>query len=84
MADLHLLSNHGRALVCVARDPDSRLRDIADCLGITERSPTASSPTSSSTATSHASTAARETTRRSTPTDRPPTRCSATTPSQRC
>src|SRR4051812_30806466 len=25
------------ALVCVARDPGSRLRDIADCIGITER-----------------------------------------------
>jgi DNA-binding IclR family transcriptional regulator len=24
-------------LLCVARDPEMRLRDIADCLGITER-----------------------------------------------
>jgi DNA-binding transcriptional ArsR family regulator len=32
------LSNHGRALLCIARDPDVRLRDIADELGITERS----------------------------------------------
>jgi predicted transcriptional regulator len=31
------LSNHGRALVCIARDPDSRLRDIAANLQITER-----------------------------------------------
>jgi DNA-binding transcriptional ArsR family regulator len=32
------LSNHGRALLCIARDPDVRLRDIAAELGITERS----------------------------------------------
>jgi DNA-binding transcriptional ArsR family regulator len=32
------LSNHGRALLCIARDPESRLRDIATELGITERS----------------------------------------------
>ena len=25
------------ALLCVARDPGSRLRDIAECVGITER-----------------------------------------------
>jgi len=24
-------------LLCVTRDPESRLRDIADCIGITER-----------------------------------------------
>jgi hypothetical protein len=33
-----LLSNHGRALVCLAHDPRMRLRDIAAELGITERS----------------------------------------------
>jgi hypothetical protein len=31
------LSNHGRALVCIAGDPDVRLREIAATLGITER-----------------------------------------------
>lgn len=32
------LTNHARALVCIVRDPGVRLRDIADTLGITERS----------------------------------------------
>jgi hypothetical protein len=32
-----LLSNHGLALVCIAREPTARLRDIADFVGITER-----------------------------------------------
>lgn len=32
------LSNHGRALLCIARDPDVRLREVAVDLGITERS----------------------------------------------
>ena len=32
------LSNHGRALLCIARDPEIRLRDIATELGLTERS----------------------------------------------
>lgn len=31
------LTNHGHALVCVARDPSIRLRDIAAQLGVTER-----------------------------------------------
>ena len=31
------LTKHGRALLCIARDPDLRLRDIAANLGITER-----------------------------------------------
>ena len=31
------LSNHAHVLVCLARDPDARLRDIADAVGITER-----------------------------------------------
>ena len=32
------LTNHARVLVCIARDPGARLRDIAAELGITERS----------------------------------------------
>lgn len=32
-----LLSNHGHVLLCIARNPDARLKDIADRVGITER-----------------------------------------------
>ena len=32
------LTNHARALLFIAQDPKSRLRDIAAALGITERS----------------------------------------------
>ncbi len=32
------LSNHGRALLCIARDPEVRLSDIAASLNLTERS----------------------------------------------
>jgi DNA-binding IscR family transcriptional regulator len=32
-----LLSNHGKVLVCLARDPDIRVSDIADLVGIKER-----------------------------------------------
>ena len=32
------LTGHAQALVCIARDPAVRLRDIAVALGITERS----------------------------------------------
>jgi predicted transcriptional regulator len=32
-----LLSNHGHVLVCLARDPEARLRDVALAVGITER-----------------------------------------------
>lgn len=32
-----LLTNHGHVLVQVHRDPDARVRDIADAVGITER-----------------------------------------------
>ncbi len=33
-----LVTNHGRVLVCIATNPDaSRLRDIAEAVGITER-----------------------------------------------
>lgn len=31
------LSNHGHVLVCLARDPDARMRDVADAVGVTER-----------------------------------------------
>lgn len=31
------LSNHGHVLVQLSRDPDARIRDIADAVGITER-----------------------------------------------
>ncbi len=37
MAEWNFLTNHGRALLCIAQDPDVRLRDIADALNITER-----------------------------------------------
>jgi DNA-binding MarR family transcriptional regulator len=37
MASWGLFSNHGLALICIAREPESRLRDIAGCVGITER-----------------------------------------------
>jgi DNA-binding IclR family transcriptional regulator len=32
------LTNHGRALLCLANHPDLRIRDLALALGITERS----------------------------------------------
>jgi hypothetical protein len=38
MGQWQLLSNHGRVLVSVARDPGLRLRDIAQICDITERS----------------------------------------------
>jgi DNA-binding IclR family transcriptional regulator len=31
------LTNHAHALICIARDPGVRVRDIAECVGITER-----------------------------------------------
>ena len=31
------LTNHARVLVCLARNPGTRLRDVADCADITER-----------------------------------------------
>ena len=34
---LAFLTNHAHVLLCVARDPEMRLRDIAQCVGITER-----------------------------------------------
>ena len=38
MAQWSFLTNHARALLCIAHDPGLRLRDMADALGITERS----------------------------------------------
>jgi len=38
MESWHLLTKHGRVLVCIARDPRVRLREIAEALDITERS----------------------------------------------
>ena len=38
MESWSFLTNHARALLCIARDPGVRLRDIAAGLGITERS----------------------------------------------
>ena len=35
--DWSFFSNHGLALLAVARHPDSRIREIAEALGITER-----------------------------------------------
>ena len=32
------LTNHSHVLICLTRDPNMRLRDIADTVGITERS----------------------------------------------
>lgn len=34
---LPLLTNHAHVLLCVARDPSIRLREIGDCVGVTER-----------------------------------------------
>lgn len=31
------LSNHAHVLLCLARDPDTRLRDVAEQVGLTER-----------------------------------------------
>jgi hypothetical protein len=38
MTEWSFLTNHARALVCIAHDPGVRLRDIAATLGVTERS----------------------------------------------
>jgi hypothetical protein len=37
MGEWNFLTNHARALLCVARDPGVRLRDIAGTVGISER-----------------------------------------------
>jgi hypothetical protein len=38
MAKWSLLTNHAKAMVCIARDPGVRLRELAVALDITERS----------------------------------------------
>ena len=35
---MSFLTNHARALLCIAHDPGVRLRDIAAMVGVTERS----------------------------------------------
>ena len=37
MGEWTLFSNHGHVLVCLMRDSEARLRDVADQVGITER-----------------------------------------------
>jgi Winged helix DNA-binding domain len=37
VAEWSFLTNHARALVCIARDPGVRLREIAAALDVTER-----------------------------------------------
>lgn len=37
MADWSFLTNHARALLSIAHDPDLRLRDLANALDVTER-----------------------------------------------
>ena len=37
MSEWSFLTNHARALVCIARDPGVRLREIAEVLDVTER-----------------------------------------------
>ena len=51
MAEWTFLTNHARVLLCIARDPGVRLRDIAATLGITERTAFSWSPTSRRPAT---------------------------------
>lgn len=38
MASWSFFTNHARVLICIARDPGIRLRDLAQALNITERS----------------------------------------------
>jgi DNA-binding IclR family transcriptional regulator len=38
MGSWSFLTNHARALLCIAQDPGVRLREIATALGVTERS----------------------------------------------
>jgi DNA-binding transcriptional ArsR family regulator len=37
MGDWSFLTNHARALLHIAHDPETRLRDLAAALGVTER-----------------------------------------------
>ncbi len=36
-SDWTFLNNHAHVLLCLARDPEARLRDVAEMVGITER-----------------------------------------------
>ena len=38
MPEYQFLTNHAQVLLCVAHDPGIRLRDIAETVGVTERS----------------------------------------------
>ena len=38
--DWTFLSNHAHVIVCLAAEPDSRIRDMADRVGVTERTVT--------------------------------------------
>ena len=37
MSNWTFLTNHAQVLLCLARDPGARLRDVAETVGITER-----------------------------------------------
>ncbi len=37
MSQWTFLTNHAHTLVCIARDPGMRLRDVAERVGVTER-----------------------------------------------
>ena len=37
MAEWSFLTNHARALLYIAHEPDARLRDLASAVGVTER-----------------------------------------------
>ena len=37
MAEWTFLTNHAHVMVCLRRDPTSRMRDVATAVGITER-----------------------------------------------
>lgn len=37
MTEWTFLTNHAHVLLCLARDPSMRLRDVAEAVGITER-----------------------------------------------
>ena len=37
MTSWSFLTNHALALLCIDRDPGIRVREIAECLGVTER-----------------------------------------------
>lgn len=37
MAEWTFFTNHAHVLVCIARDPQTRVRDLAEAVGITER-----------------------------------------------